>query len=141
MTRGDRVYVNFDGRQWPFDSVYPDGRFGTVLELMNGGAIVKIDDGDGINAWIELAYLERIKIMSEPINLDDYEYMTPAQAAEAMRLKAEGQEVTALQSAMVAEIADRLVRNGDGTGTWAQWLADVELHRRTNGTVGQESEE
>ena len=106
--------------------------------------------------------------MSEvtPYPIDDPEYMMPQDAAklwdakaqmpeihaweqtselvpgrEATALKAEGQEVTALQSAMVAEIADRLSRNGDGTGTWAQWLADVELHRITNGTVGQESEE
>ena len=82
--------------------------------------------------------------MSEPINLDDYEYMTPAQAVEAMRLKAEGQEVTALQSAMVAEIADRLSRNEDPLAMlkWqAQFLpSDVEYHRALNNTQGQESE-
>ena len=59
--------------------------------------------------------------------------MTPAQAAEARKMKAElplWQEMEAMPQCT----------QGDGTGTWAQWLADMELHRRINDTVGQESE-
>jgi hypothetical protein len=63
--------------------------------------------------------------------IDDEEYMTPQQAAEARRMKAElplWQEMEAMPA-----------HNG-GWGTYSDWLADVELHRRMNDTIGQESE-
>ena len=85
--------------------------------------------------------------MTEPTQypIDDTEYMIPKDAAEARRLKAEGQELAALQSPLVAAMAERIRRNEDSLVTLKmqeEFLPlDVLIHRALNNTECQESEE
>ncbi len=88
--------------------------------------------------------------MSEPINMLDDEYMTPKQRAELRKMS----ELPLWQdSANVAidphaidcfsteppQVVCADVNTTDDA--FSAWLADVELHRLINGTVGKESEE
>lgn len=100
-----------------------------------------------VSYYVSKFLARRDRIMSEVVQypIDDPEYMMPKDAAEARRLKAEGQELTALQSPLVAAMAERISRNEDSLTTLrmqAEFLPlDVLIHRALNGTEGQESEE
>jgi hypothetical protein len=60
MTRGDRVRVNY-GDEWPQCVCWPNGKTGTVLEVIAGKAIIRLDDFQWQTTTVELADLEEIE--------------------------------------------------------------------------------
>ncbi len=97
--------------------------------------------------------------MTEPINMLDDEYCTPAQRAELRRMREElplWQEMLQTPHANVdvdPHAIDCFSTEGAKVDTdkgafvmgvpseFSAWLDDVELHRLINETVGEESEE
>jgi hypothetical protein len=80
-----------------------------------------------------------------PDELNDYEFMTPAQAAEARKMQAELPLWQPVQDAPAAPPVQTDVAAPAGAPSaynpdYGKWLADVELHRVINDTTGQESE-
>ena len=63
MNRHDRVRVDYDGLPWPYDSVWPHGRKGALLEVFGERCLVCIDAeanrvSTSNNVWVNARHLE-----------------------------------------------------------------------------------
>lgn len=65
LQRGDRVTVDYSGRPWPDNVVYPHGRQATVLEVFGNVAIVEVQGRPGQTETVNVRFLQGISQDSE----------------------------------------------------------------------------